>query len=104
MDGLLDQCYAIKFREKRKKTEKESHDMLNVIYADNVTGRSGDRVFFSGTSYFERAEKMLKTPNVQVCPSTLKTDENLARVKVLLDRDRKLNGRMISDEPSSCCE
>lgn len=95
MANLLEQRYAIKFCVKLGKTGKETHEMIKTAYGDNAIGRSS---VFEWHKLFREGREEVEDAARSGRPSTSKTEENVARVKNLLDSDRRLTVRMIADQ------
>ncbi|XP_011858412.1 PREDICTED: putative uncharacterized protein FLJ37770 [Vollenhovia emeryi] len=95
MERLLEQRYAVKFCVKLGKSSKDTHDLIKAAYGDNAMSRSGvfewHKLFREGREEVEDAQRSGRT-------STTKSDENVARVKTLLNSDRRLSLSLISEE------
>jgi histone-lysine N-methyltransferase SETMAR len=95
MERLLEQRYAIKFCVKLGKTGKETHDMIKEAYGDAAMGRSG---VFEWHKLFREGRERVEDDDRSGRPSTSKTNENVSRVKNLLNSDRRMSIRMIADD------
>jgi len=95
MQRSLEQRYVIEFCAKLGKSGSETLQLFRTAYGDAVL--SSAQVF--------RWHKALKDGRENVDdkqragrPSTARTENNVARVKAVLDRDRRLNVRLIAEE------
>nr|XP_027306070.1 protein GVQW3 [Anas platyrhynchos] len=93
MERLLKQRYEIKFCVKLGKMDKETHDVIKEAYGDAAMGRSG---VFEWHKLFREGRERVEDDDRSGCPSTIKTNENVSRVKNLLNRDRRMSIRMIA--------
>ncbi|GFU10190.1 protein GVQW3 [Trichonephila clavipes] len=97
MESFLEQRYAITFCVKLGKTGKETHDMIKKAFGDAAMGRSGvfdwHKLLLEGRERVENDDR-----SIRPCPSTSKTNQNVSRVKNLLNSDRRMSMIMIADE------
>ena len=94
MNRLLEQRYAIKFCFKLGKTASETHEMIKRAYGDDAMGRSS---VFEWHKLFREGREQVEDDQRSGRPSTNKSDENLLKVKNLLNSDRRLSVRMMSE-------
>jgi hypothetical protein len=90
----IEQPTNIKFLAKLKKTATETYQLLREDYGEDTLSRA--RVF-------EWHRRILGGRDVEDderpgCPVTMKTDENVDKVRTLVRNDRRLNIRMIAKE------
>uniref|UniRef100_A0A8B9TX61 Transposase n=1 Tax=Anas zonorhyncha TaxID=75864 RepID=A0A8B9TX61_9AVES len=76
---------------------KETHDMIKEGYGDAAMGRSG---VFEWHKLFRKGRERVEDDDCSGRPLTSKTNENVSRVKNLLNRDRRMSIRMIADDLS----
>ena len=95
MQRSLEQCYVIKFCAKLGKSGSETLQLLRTAYGNAV---------LSSTQVL-RCHKALKDGRESVedkqragRPSTSKTENNVAHVKAVLDRDRRFSVRLMAEE------
>jgi len=95
MQKRLDQRYAIKFCAKLGKSGSETLQLLRTAYGDAVLSSvqvlSWHKAFKDGREGVEDEQRAGR-------PSTLRTENNVARVKAVLDRNRRLSVRLIAEE------
>jgi len=91
----LEQRYAIKFCAKLGKSGSETLQLLRTAYGDAVLSSAQvlrwRKAFKDGRESVEDEQRAGR-------PSAARTENNVARVKVVLDRDRRLNVRLIAKE------
>uniref|UniRef100_A0A8C3CC15 Transposase n=1 Tax=Cairina moschata TaxID=8855 RepID=A0A8C3CC15_CAIMO len=97
MERLLEQQYAIKFCVKLGKMGKETHDMIKEAYGDAAMGRSG---VFEWHKLFREGRERVEDDDRSRRLSTSKINENVSRVKNLLNHDHRMSIRMIADDLS----
>jgi hypothetical protein len=95
MQRSLEQRYAIKFCSKPGKSGSETLQMLRAAYGDAVL--SSVQVFRWHKAFKDRRESVEDEQHTDR-PSTARNENNVARVKVVLDRDRRLQVRLIAEE------
>ncbi|GFU02435.1 protein GVQW3 [Trichonephila clavipes] len=97
MERFLEQRYAIKFCVKLAKTGKGTRYMIKEAYDDAAMSRSG---IFEWQKLFREGRKRLEGKDHYGRPSTSKTNQNVSRVRNLLNSDRRMSIRIIADELS----
>ena len=95
MQKNLEQRYAIKFCTKLRKSGSKTLQLLRTAY--------GDAVLFSARVFrwhkeFKDGRESIEDEQRAGRPSTLRSENNVARVKAILDRDQHLNVRLIAEE------
>jgi 16S rRNA U516 pseudouridylate synthase RsuA-like enzyme len=88
----VEQRYAIKFCAKLGTSGSETLQLLRTAYGDAVL--SSAQVF----RWYKDGRESVEDEQHAVRPSTARTENNVARVKVVLDRDRLLQVRLIAEE------
>jgi len=95
MQRSLEQRYTIKFCVKLGKSGSETLQLLRTAYGDAVLSSSQVlrwyKAFKDGREGVEDEERAGR-------PSTSRTENNVARVKAVLDRDRRLSVRLMAEE------
>jgi hypothetical protein len=96
MQRSLEQLYAIKFCAKLGKSGSETlQQLLRIAYGDAVVSSAQvlrwPKAFKDGRESVEDEQRAGR-------PSTARTENNVARVKVVLDRDQRLQVRLITEE------
>jgi len=95
MQRSLEQCYAIKFCAKLGKSGSETLQLLRTAYGDAVLSSSQ-------VSRWNKAFKDGRESNEdEQCagrPSTSRNENNVARLKAVLARDRHLNVWLIAED------
>jgi len=90
MQRSLEQHYAINFCAKLGKSCSETLQLLRTAYGDSVFSSAQvlvwHKVFKDGRESVEDEQRAGR-------PSTSRTENNVARVKAVLDRDRRLSVR-----------
>jgi len=87
MKRSVEQRYAIKFYAKLGKSGSETLQLLSIAYGDAVL--SSAEVFWWHKA-FKDGRKSVEDEQRAGRPSTARTENNVARVKFVLDRDRHL--------------
>ena len=91
----LEQRYVIKFCVKLRKSGSETLQLLRTAYGDAVLSSfqvlRWYKVFKDGREGVEDEQRAGR-------PSTSRTDNNVARVKAVLDRDQRLSVRLMAEE------
>uniref|UniRef100_A0A803TIB7 Mos1 transposase HTH domain-containing protein n=2 Tax=Anolis carolinensis TaxID=28377 RepID=A0A803TIB7_ANOCA len=95
MQRSLEQRYAIKFCVKLGKSGSETLQLLRTAYGDAVLSSAQ---VFRWHKAFKDGRESVEDEQRAGRPSTARTEENVARVKAVLDRDRRLNVRLIAEE------
>jgi 16S rRNA U516 pseudouridylate synthase RsuA-like enzyme len=90
----LGQRYAIKFCTKLGKSGSETLQLLRTAFGDAVL--SSAQVFRSKA--FKDGRESVEDEQRAGRLSTARTENNVARVEVVLDRDRRLQVRLIAEE------
>ena len=95
MQRSLEQRYAIKFCVKLGKYGSETLQLLRTAYGDAVLSSAQvlrwHKAFKDGRESIENEQRAGR-------PSTSRNENNVARVKAFLDRDRRLSVRLITEE------
>jgi len=95
MQRSLEQRYAIKFCVKLRKSGSETLQLLRTAYGDAVLSSSQVlrwyKVFKDGRGDVEDEQRAGR-------PSSSRTENSVARVKAVLDRDRRLSVRLLAEE------
>jgi len=95
MQGSLEQRYAITFCAKLGKSGSETLQLLRTAYGDAVLSSAQvlrwHMAFKDGRKSVEDEERAGR-------PSTSRTENIVARVKAVLDRDRRLNVQLMAEE------
>jgi len=94
MQRSLEQHYAIKFSVKPGKSGSEMLQLLRTAYGDAVL--SSSQVFRWHTA-FKDGRESVEDEERAGHPSTSRTENNVVCVKAVLDRDRRLNVRLIAE-------
>lgn len=94
MERLIEQRYAIKFCVKLGKSGKETHDMIKQAYGDAAMGRSS---VFDWHKLFREGRERVEDDDRSGRPSTSKSEDNVSRVRKLLNEDRRMTVRTISE-------
>jgi hypothetical protein len=84
MQGSLEQRYVIKFCAKLGKSGSETLQLLRTAYGDAVL--SSSQVFRWHKAFKDGRESVEDEQRIGR-PSTSRTENNVARVKAVLDRD-----------------
>jgi len=95
MQRSLEQCYAIKFCAKLGKSGSETLQLLRTAYGDAVFSSSQ---VFRWHMAFKDGRESNEDEQCAGRPSTSRNDNNVGRVKAVLDRDRRLNVRLIAED------
>ena len=93
----MEQGINFKFLVKLRKTPTECFKLLKEFYGEDVMSRTQ---IFEWYKRFEKGCEEVKDDPKTRRPSTTRTDENITRVKLLVQSDHRLTVRMISDELS----
>jgi [histone H3]-lysine36 N-dimethyltransferase SETMAR len=94
MERNLEQRHAIKFCVKLKKTATQTYEMIKEAYGDAAASRS---TVFEWHKLFREGRDLVEDDHRVGRPSTSRTDDSVAKVKALLDSDRRLPVRLVSD-------
>ena len=84
MQRSLEQCYAIKFCAKLGKSGSETLQLLRTAYGDAVLSSSQVSRW---NKAFKDGRESIEDERHSGRPSTSRTENNVARVKAVLDRD-----------------
>ena len=95
MQRSLEQRYVIKFCAKLGKSGSETLQLLRTAYGNAVL--SSAQVFWWHKTFKDGRESVEDERRAGRL-STSRTENNVARVKAVLDRDRCLNVRLIAEE------
>ena len=95
MQRSVEQRYAIKFCAKLGKSGSETLQLLRTAYGDAVLSSAQ---VFRWHKAFKDGRESVEDEQRAGRPSTARTENNVARVKVVLDRDRRLQVRLIAEE------
>ena len=93
----MEQQINLKFLVKLRKTTTECFKLLKEVYGEDVMLRTQ---IFEWYKHFEKGCKELEDDLKKGQPPTTRTDENITRVKQLVQSDHRLTVQMISDELS----
>lgn len=93
MQRLLEQRCSIKFCVKLKKTGMETFKMIKEAYKEDAMSRA---MVFMWHKRFKDGREDVEDDERSGRPSTSRTDENLAKVRQVLNSDRPLSIRMIA--------
>ena len=95
MQRSLEQHHVIKLCAKLGKSGSETLQLLRTAYGDAVLSSAQvlmwHKAFKDGRESIENEERAGR-------PSTSRTENNVAHVKAVLDRDRRLSVRLIAEE------
>jgi hypothetical protein len=94
-DTIIEHRTNIKFLTKLKETASETYKLLREIYGKNTLPRA--RVFEWHRRFLGEREDV-KDDERPGCPVTMKTDENVDKVRTLVKNDRRLSIRIIAEE------
>jgi len=95
MQRSLEQRYAIKFCAKLEKSGSETLQLLRTAYGDDVLSSAQ---VFRWHKAFKDGRENVEDEQRPGRPSTARTENNVARVKIVLDRDWCLQVRLIVEE------
>ena len=95
MQRSLEQHYEIKFCAKLKKSGSETLQLLRTAYGDAVLSSAQ---VFRWHKAFKDGRESVEDEHRTGRPSTSRSENNVARMKAVLDRDRHLNVRLIAEE------
>ena len=95
MQRSLEQRYAIKFCAKLGKSGSETLQLLRTAYGDAVLSLAQ---VFRWHKAFKDGRENIEEEQHAGHPSTSRTENNVARVKAVLDRDWRLNVQLITEE------
>ena len=94
MQRSLEQRYAIKFCVKLGKSGSETQ-LLKTAYGDAVLSSSPVLRWYKG---FKDGREGVEDEQRAGCPSTSRSENNVARVQAVLDRDQRLSVRLMAEE------
>lgn len=94
MEKTLEQRYAIKFCVKLKKTPLETFEMLKEAFGDDCLSRSQSNRWHK---MFREGRKDITDEARAGRPSTSRTDDHVTRVRQLLNSDRRMSVRLMSE-------
>ena len=91
----MEQQINLKFLVKLRKILIEYFQLLKEVYGEDVMSRTE---IFKWHKRFEKSREEVENDSKTGRPSTTRRDENITRVKQLVQSYRRLTVRMISDE------
>jgi len=95
MQRSLEQRYTIKFCAKLRKSGSETLQLLRTAYGDAILSSSQ---VFRWHKAFKDGRESNEDEQCAGRPSTSGNENNVARVKAVPDRDRRLNVRLITED------
>jgi hypothetical protein len=95
MRKSLEQRYAIEFYTKLGKSVPETLQLLRTAYGDAVLCSAQ---VFRWHKAFNDGRECVGDDQRAGRPSTARTENNVARMKVVLDKGRRMNVRLIAEE------
>jgi len=95
MQRSLEQHYAIKFCAKLGKSGSKTLQLLRTAYRDSVLSSAQ---VFRWHKAFKDGRENVENEQRAGRPSASRNENNMALVKAVLDRDRRLNMRLIAEE------
>jgi len=95
MQRSLEQHFAIKFCAKLRESGSETLQLLRTAYGDAVLSSAQ---VFRWHKAFKDGKESIEDEHRAGHPSASRTENNVARVKAVLDRDRRLNVQLIAEE------
>jgi len=95
MQRSLEQLYVIKFYGKLGKSGSGTLQLMRTAYGD--AGLSSAQVFRRHKAFKDGRESVEDEQGAGRSSASI-TEKNVARVKAVLDRDRRLNVRLIVEE------
>jgi len=95
MQRILEQHYTIKFCAKLGKSGSKTSQLLRTAYGDVVLSSAQ---VFRWHKAFKDGRESIEDEQRAGHPSTSRNEKNVARVKAVLDRDRRMSVRLITEE------
>jgi hypothetical protein len=95
MERNIEHRYAIKFCIKLKETATETFEKLKRAYGDEVLSIAQ---VFRWHKAFKEGRENVEDEHRSGRPSTVKSDENVERVRSLVATDRRLTVRLVENE------
>uniref|UniRef100_T1HI66 HTH_48 domain-containing protein n=1 Tax=Rhodnius prolixus TaxID=13249 RepID=T1HI66_RHOPR len=95
MERTLEQRYAIKFCIKLQKTAKETFDLLTQAFKDDCLSYSKVKKWHKS---FKEGREEVADEARSGRPSTSRTDDKVTRVRDLLNKDRRMSVRLMSEQ------
>jgi hypothetical protein len=95
MERYIKQRYAIKFCVKQKEIATETFEKLKRAYGDEVSSKAQ---VFRWRKSFKEGRENVEDEHRSGRPSTVKSDENVERVRSLVAADRRLTVRFVANE------
>ena len=95
MQRSLQQRYAIKFCVKLRKSGSETFNLLRAAYGDAVLSSAQVLRWHKA---FKDGRESVEDEQCAGHPSTSRTEDNVACVKAVLDRERHLSVQLITEE------
>ena len=89
MERTVEQCYAVKFCLKLGKSESEKFELIRQAYGDDALSHT--RVFVWHKMFKEGRELVVGRP------TTARTDAQVAKVKKVLDSERRVTIALIRE-------
>ena len=93
MQRSLEQRYAIKFYAKLRKSGSETLQLLRTAYGDAVLSSAQDLRWHKT---YKDGRESVEDEQLTWRPSTSITENNVARVKAVLDSDQRLSVRLMA--------
>ncbi|XP_046396633.1 histone-lysine N-methyltransferase SETMAR-like [Ischnura elegans] len=94
MQRLIEQRYSVKFCVKLGKNGPETFQMLQQAYKEDAMSRA---MVFVCNKRFKEGREDVEDDDRSGRPSTSRNDDNLAKVREVLNSDRRLSIRLIAD-------
>ena len=95
MERTVEQRYAVKFCFKLGKSASETFELIKQAYGDDALSRT--RVF-EWYKMFKEGREVVEDEHRAGRPTTARTDGQVAKVKQVLDADRRSTIALISEE------
>jgi transposase len=95
MERTMEQTMNVKFCVKLQKSPSETLEMLKIVYGESTMSNSN---VFKWHKRIREGREDVNDDERQGAPLTKRTDENVAKIREFVRRDRRLTCRMIADE------
>lgn len=95
METNIEQRYAIKFCVRLNKTATDTLTMIQEAFKEDAMSRA---MVFVWHKRFKDGRQHVEDDDRSGRPSTSRTDDNVTRVRDLLNTDRRLSTRLVADE------
>jgi len=95
MQRSVEQRYGIKFCAKLENSGSETLQLLRTAYGNAILSSAQ---VFRWHNAFKDGKERVEDEQRAGRPSTSRIENNVARVKAVLDRDRRLNVRLIAEK------